>query len=252
MRFAIDSASPWSWVTKTKVMPSDFCSALQLLLHVFAQLQIERAERLVEQQHLRPVDQRAGERDALALAAGELARPARAVARQLDHFERGLRLALALGLADALDHQAVGDVVEHVQMREERVVLEDRVDVAPVGRDALGALAENLDAAGCRLLEAGDQAQAGGLARAGWSEHGEELALADVEVDGIDGPDRAEVARHLLEGDGWGHLVIGTICNEALRTPLVRRLRRLLPSGRGRAASSSPRERRRWRAKRVG
>ena len=26
-RSAIDSASPWSWVTKTKVMPSDFCSA---------------------------------------------------------------------------------------------------------------------------------------------------------------------------------------------------------------------------------
>ena len=51
-----------------------FLQGLQLLLHVLAQLQVERAERLVEQQHLRPVDQGAGERHALALAAGKLAR----------------------------------------------------------------------------------------------------------------------------------------------------------------------------------
>ena len=49
---------------------------LQLELHLLAQLQVERAERLVEQQHLRPVDERAGERDPLLLAAGELARAA--------------------------------------------------------------------------------------------------------------------------------------------------------------------------------
>ena len=47
---------------------------LELDLHLLAQLEVERAERLVEQQHLRAVDDRAGERDALALAAGELRR----------------------------------------------------------------------------------------------------------------------------------------------------------------------------------
>ena len=62
--------------------------ALQFLLHLLAQLQVERAERFVEQQHLRLVDEGAGERHALALAAGELARPALAVARQLDQGER--------------------------------------------------------------------------------------------------------------------------------------------------------------------
>ena len=46
---------------------------LQLVLHLLAQLEVERAERLVEQQHLGLVDQRAGQRDALALAAGQLA-----------------------------------------------------------------------------------------------------------------------------------------------------------------------------------
>ena len=48
--------------------------ALQLELHRLAQLQVERAERLVEQQRARVVDERAGQRDALLLAAGELAR----------------------------------------------------------------------------------------------------------------------------------------------------------------------------------
>ena len=48
--------------------------ALQEELHLLAQLQVERAERLVEEQHLGAVDERAGERDPLALAAGELRR----------------------------------------------------------------------------------------------------------------------------------------------------------------------------------
>ena len=61
--------------------------SLQLDLHLLAELQVERAERLVEQEHLRSVDERAGERDALA-AARELARPPPAVARQLDGRER--------------------------------------------------------------------------------------------------------------------------------------------------------------------
>ncbi len=38
---------------------------LQLLLHLLPELEVERAERLVEEQDLRPVHQRAGERHAL-------------------------------------------------------------------------------------------------------------------------------------------------------------------------------------------
>ena len=56
--------------------------ALELDLHLLAELEVERAERLVEQQHLRLVDDRAGERDALPLAAGELHRPPAAEVRR--------------------------------------------------------------------------------------------------------------------------------------------------------------------------
>ena len=47
---------------------------LELDLQLPAQAQVQRAERLVEQQRARAVDERAGERDALLLAAGELRR----------------------------------------------------------------------------------------------------------------------------------------------------------------------------------
>ena len=60
----------------------------ELVLHALAQLLVERAERLVEQDQLRLEHERAGERHALLLSAGELRRPARAEAAELDHVER--------------------------------------------------------------------------------------------------------------------------------------------------------------------
>ena len=46
--------------------------------------------------------------------------------------------------------------------------------------------AAEMDRPGGRRLEAGDHPQHGGLAGAGRAEHGEELAVADLEVDRVD------------------------------------------------------------------
>ena len=60
---------------------------LQLALHRLAQFQVERAERLVEQQNFRAQDERARQRHALALAAGQFARPSRfSMPRSLTSF----------------------------------------------------------------------------------------------------------------------------------------------------------------------
>ena len=69
---------------------------LQLFLHLLAQLEVERAERFVEEQHFRLVDQSAGQRHALPLAAGQLPGLAGAVAAQRHHMgDTGPHLARA-------------------------------------------------------------------------------------------------------------------------------------------------------------
>ena len=178
--------------------------AAQLLLHVLAQLEIERAERLVEQQHLRPVDQRAGERHALPLAARQLRRTAIIHAFEPDEGQRLAGARLPLGARRPFDHQRIGDVGEDVHVREQRVILEDGVDVAPIGSEPLSGLAKDLDVAGGWLFETGDQTQTGRLARTGRSEHGEELALLDLQGDAVDGADGTEVPGDVLEQDGGG------------------------------------------------
>ena len=52
--------------------PEIFLQLHQFEARVLAQLAVERRQRLVEQQHARPLGQRARQRNALALTAGEL------------------------------------------------------------------------------------------------------------------------------------------------------------------------------------
>src|SRR5437660_1333977 len=51
-----------------------FLDTFELDLHLLAKLEVQRTQRLIEEQHARLVDQGAGKRHALALPAGELAR----------------------------------------------------------------------------------------------------------------------------------------------------------------------------------
>ena len=89
---------------------------LELDLHLLAQLEVEGAERLVEEQHLGVVDERPGERDPLALAAAELVRSpvGRTPTRRTD-VEHLAGAPAALGLAHALDLEPVLDVLLHVR-----------------------------------------------------------------------------------------------------------------------------------------
>ena len=57
-------------------------------LHVLAQLLVQRAQRLVQQDHRRAIDEAARQRDALLLPAGQLARVAVRVLVHLDHRQR--------------------------------------------------------------------------------------------------------------------------------------------------------------------
>ena len=106
---------------------------LELELHLLAQLEVERAQRLVEQQGRRLVDERAREGDPLLLPAGELPGPALLHPLEAHRAHRLRDASPHIVAADALDAQAERDVLEHVHVREQRVRLEHHVDV-PLGR----------------------------------------------------------------------------------------------------------------------
>ena len=76
--------------------------ALELELHRLAQLEVERGQRLVEQQRTRPVDQCPRQRDALLLAAGQFPRTAVGLALELDQFEHLVDPRADLCLGDDL------------------------------------------------------------------------------------------------------------------------------------------------------
>ena len=107
--------------------------------------------------------------------------------------------------ADAFDLEAIGDVVAHIHMGEQRVILEHSVYITLIRRQAGGFLAMDANRACARLLEPGDQAQAGGLARAGRAEHGKELAVLDIDGNPVYGFHFAEKTGNVGELDCKRH-----------------------------------------------
>ena len=98
-----------------------------------AERAVERAERLVEHEQARRGRERAGERDALLLAARELGDPAVLEAGESDERERRRARARRLRRADAAASAArTRTLPEHVAVREQRVVLEHEPEPAPV------------------------------------------------------------------------------------------------------------------------
>ena len=182
--------------------------ALQLELHLLAELQVERAQRLVEQEHLRAVDQRARERHALLLTAGQLARLALVEPFEPDDAEQLARPSLELILRHLLPAEPERDVLEDVQVRKERVALKDGVHLALVGRHARDGLAGDLDRPAVGLLEAADHPQRGRLAAARRAEQREERARGDLERQVVDRQHVAEPLRDVrqahVEGSGYG------------------------------------------------
>ena len=159
---------------------------------LLADLRVEADGRLVEQHEPRPVHERARDQQPPAHAARELVRARVAAVGELRDLERALDRRLALAARDPVE------VREHAQ-----VLLDGqrRVEVVELRHDAhLGArrlrvarqrVAEHLDLAlvGDRLR--GQQPHRGRLARAVGPEQPDAGALRHLEVEVVDGGDRA-------------------------------------------------------------
>ena len=145
-----------------------------LMPHLLAQLGVEIAQRLVEQQHGRLVGDRPRQRHALLLAAREQRRRTLRVAVQLDQAEGAHDLVLhdlARVFARAV-LQGKGDVVEDGHVRPDGVALKDHANVTFVrrhqrrGRARKDHAGADLDLASGRRLEPGNAAQGARFATA--------------------------------------------------------------------------------------
>src|SRR6266508_4526708 len=105
-----------------------------LLAQADPYLRVERRERFVEQQHLRPDRERPGERHALLLAPGELVRVLVGVRGQAYQCEQFRGLVAAPGRRLPAQSHPELHVLRRCHVREQAVRLEHHPDVAPEGR----------------------------------------------------------------------------------------------------------------------
>ena len=156
---------------------------LQLGPCLLAQLQVEIAQRLVHEEHIRPADQRPPQRDALPLPAGEL---------------RGLAVEQMVDAEDARNFgkprpdlsrrhaaylQVEHKVLPHAHVRVERVALEHHGHIAIARVDVGEVLAVDEQPPRRRHLQPRDHAQGRRLAAAGGAKQGKELASLDLQVE---------------------------------------------------------------------
>ena len=145
------------------------------------------AGRLVREQEARVAGERAGDRGALLLAAGELRGHVVHARGQADDLERALDALLAVLLGEAAVAQRHVHVVEDVEVRDQVEALEDEADLlvpqlrARLVREAADVLAVQLVGAGVEGLEQARDVHERRLAGARGTRDRDELAVADLQ-----------------------------------------------------------------------
>ena len=148
MRSASTIASSRSCVTWIAVMPSALCSARDLVAQLDAHRVVEVGQRLVEQQQTRVDRERAAERDALALSAGELGRPPAGRSRRAAAASASRRRARRSCPSTRRACAARSRCWRPRHVRPQRVGLEHHRRVAPLGRQVRHVARRRPDRAG--------------------------------------------------------------------------------------------------------
>ena len=109
----------------------------------------------------------------------------------------GEHLAQAAGLG--AQFQGEGHVVVDAHVRIERVGLEHHGDVAVFGRHIVDGAVADVDGAFADVFQAGQHAQAGGLAAARRADEDQEFLVGNLQVQVADGRDIAVSLDHVLK-----------------------------------------------------
>ena len=179
---------------------------------------VQRPERLVQQQHLRPRCEGPRERHPLPLPAGQVAGVAIGERCQLDQLEQLFHALGRVVLRFLADLEPERHVLTDGHVPEQRVVLEHEPD-APLLHGCLGlVLAGQRDPACVRALQARDHAERGALPGTARTEQRGDLPVLGNEADVVDGTERSERLRQPLDLDRGSHLL------RLLRSPMFEEL----------------------------
>ncbi len=174
-------------------------NALELQLHLLAELEIEGAERFVQEQHPRLVHESSSEGDSLLLAAGKLPRLALPHPLETDEAQDLVHLAGQCLTAHGPATEPERHVLEDRQVRKQGVRLEDGVHVALVGGQPAHFRVAEKDLSFSGLLEAADHPQRRRLAATRRAEQCIEAPVFDLEAETIDCDDVLEPLRDVDE-----------------------------------------------------
>jgi hypothetical protein len=155
----------------------------QEALRAGARERVERAERLVHEQHPRVVGERTGDRDALLHASGQLLGEGVGEAGQAHLLDQRARLVAALAAPDALELRAELDVAAHGHPRIERVGLEHH---AAVGARPVDRMPVDQHVAGARLDEPRHDVQERRLAAPRRTDEAGEMGVGNLERDTVE------------------------------------------------------------------
>ena len=180
---------------------------LQLIAHLIAELRVEVAKRLVQQEHLRIAHQRTSQCHTLTLTAGELRRLAVKQFIQTQHRGHRVHALLDFFLRRFLGFQRKRHVLAHGHVRIQRVFLEHHRDVALLRRHEflfLAALVElvhrfipETDFAVNRMEQTRNAVHCSRLAAAGRPKEDAEFAVLDFQIHVLDDIGLALVVGHV-------------------------------------------------------
>ena len=192
------SASSWSWDEDGG--QAEFALDLaDLFAQVFADSRIQRRQRFIQQQQAWAGDQRAGEGDTLALAAGQLMRIAAGEVVQFNQFQHFADAFVTVVRIDLLHAQTEGNVLLDGHVGEQRVALEHHADPAFLRAQRHDVDAIEQDLAAIHRRQPGDTTQQRGLAATGRADEHQEAAFLDGEVDALQHLRRAEPLHETID-----------------------------------------------------
>src|SRR5690606_5196390 len=121
---------------------------------------------------------------------------------QLQPFEQARDTVAPLARAEAVDAGGEEQVLGDGQVFVEQEVLRQVADALAVdAAEVTGARVEDLNVAVGRLVEAEEQADGGGLAGAAGADDADDLAALDLQIDGVQRLNGAEVLARAARAD---------------------------------------------------